>query len=83
MLLLSMGGMASIGQWFITRGYASAPAGQVGYFQYSAVIFAGIIDWVIWGSRLDMISIAGIALICVAGVVASRKVASLPPGRAV
>ena len=82
-LLFAMGAFASLGQWLITRGYASAPAGQVGYFQYSAVIFAGIIDWLIWGSRLDGVSITGVLLICAAGVIASQKVASPPPGRAV
>lgn len=71
-LLFAVGTFATVGQSLLTLGYACAPAGRIGYFQYSAVVFAGVVDWVIWGSRLDGLSIAGIVLICLAGIAATR-----------
>ena len=67
-LLLLIGLLATIGQWLLTRGYASGPAGQVGIFHYSAVVFGGVVDWVLWKARPDGFSLAGVALICAAGI---------------
>lgn len=68
LMLLSLGLLATVGQWLLTRGYASGPVGQVGIFHYSAVIFAGVIDWLIWKDRPDILAMAGVALICLAGI---------------
>jgi len=72
-MLVAIGLLATLGQWLLTRGYASGPVGQIGIFHYSAVIFAGIIDWLIWRSSPDSVSLLGVALICVAGVFAMRQ----------
>lgn len=72
-MLVAIGLLATLGQWLLTRGYASGPVGQIGIFHYSAVIFAGIIDWLIWRSSPDFVSLLGVALICVAGVFAMRQ----------
>lgn len=71
-MLISIGLLATIGQWLLTRGYASGPVGQIGFFHYSSVIFAGVFDWLIWNARLDHVSLAGIILIIIAGIVAMR-----------
>jgi drug/metabolite transporter (DMT)-like permease len=84
-MMLAMGGLASVGQYLLTRGYAAAPAGQVGYYQYSAVVFAGVADVLVWGTLPDAGSVAGVVVICLVGVamvrVAPRSIP--PPGRAV
>lgn len=67
-MLIGIGVLATMGQWCLTRGYAAGPAGQVGFFHYSAVIFGGITDWMIWGQAPDALSFAGVVLICAAGV---------------
>jgi len=67
-MLIGIGVLATLGQWLLTRGYASGPAGQVGFFHYSAVIFGGLIDWLIWGQIPDALSLAGVGMICAAGV---------------
>ncbi len=72
LMLTGVGLFATAGQWLLTRGYASAPAGQVGYYQYSAVVFAGLLDWFVWQARPDGFSLIGMSIVCIAGVVASR-----------
>jgi len=71
-LLFAIGLFATIAQWLLTRGYASGPVGQVGVFHYSAVIFAGMIDWFIWKDSPDIFSMLGVALICIAGIITMK-----------
>ncbi len=72
-MLFAIGAFATVGQWLLTRGYASGPAGKLAVFHYSAVIFAGLVDWIVWQSRPDALSLAGVALISLAGIVVSRS----------
>ncbi len=77
-MLVGIGFFATIGQWLLTRGYASAPVGQAGFFHYSAVIFAGLVDWLIWHEVPDALSLGGVGLICLAGVVLMRSASAGP-----
>ncbi len=72
LMLTGVGVLATLGQWLLTRGYASGPAGKLAVFHYSAVIFAGAVDWMLWQSRPDAWSLAGVALITAAGIAVSR-----------
>jgi drug/metabolite transporter (DMT)-like permease len=73
LMLLGVGFFATGGQYLLTRGYASGPVGQVGFFHYSAVIFAGLVDWLIWSEVPDALSLSGVGLICAAGIFAMQK----------
>lgn len=64
-LLVGAGVTATIGQLNLTRAYACAPAARVGPFTYTAVIFSGLLAWLIWGERMDRWSVLG-SLIVVA-----------------
>ena len=70
LLLLAVGGFATAGQLLLTRGYAAAPAGRVGPFTYTAVIFGALFGYLFWGETLDALFFVGAALIMVAGVLA-------------
>lgn len=70
-LALLIGFCATIGQWLITRGYSSAPAGKVGYYQYTSVIFATGIGWIVWGEIPNGMAWLGGGLILAAGIAAS------------
>lgn len=72
LMLFAIGLFATVGQWLLTRGYASGPAGKLAVFHYSAVIFAGLVDWIVWQARPDALSLAGVALITLAGIAVSR-----------
>lgn len=72
-LLLVMGVLATAGQLTLTRAYSLAPAGRVGPFIYSSVVFAGALDWFFHGTLPDALSLCGAALVIVAGIMALRK----------
>lgn len=73
LLLLAMGPLATLGQLFMTRGYAAAPASQVGIFTFSSVLFGALFGWLFWDELWDMVSAAGAILIAVAGAMALRS----------
>jgi drug/metabolite transporter (DMT)-like permease len=81
-LLLAVGAVASAAQVLMTRAYAHAPAAQVGPFSYAAVVFAGVAGWLWWEETLDVLSLAGILLVSIAGAAAIRRenVALAPAG---
>ena len=73
LVLLLMGVFATVAQLFLTSAYAHAPAATVGPFIYAIVVFAGGLDWLLWGMLPDRLSIAGAVLICVGGAFAIHE----------
>jgi drug/metabolite transporter (DMT)-like permease len=71
--VVSMGITATAAQILMTRAYAHAPAAQVAPFMYSAVVFAALVDWLIWGRPPDAATVAGSVLVGAAGVLALRR----------
>lgn len=67
--LVAAGGFAVTGQLFITRAYALAPAAHVGALVYSAVIFAALIAWGVWGEAPDRFGILGACAVVIAGLI--------------
>lgn len=74
-VLLALGVLATLAQIFLTRAYAHAPAAQVGPFIYTTVVFAGILDWIVFGRRAlpDAAFLVGAVLVCAAGILALRS----------
>ncbi|HKJ21839.1 MAG TPA: DMT family transporter [Gammaproteobacteria bacterium] len=72
MLLLLTGLCATGGQLFLTHGYTLAAAARIGPFMYTAVIFAAALGWLLWHEVPGGLSLAGAALICIAGILAVR-----------
>lgn len=67
-LLLGVGIFMALAQLLIILAYQHATASQIAPFNYSVVIFSGLIGWVVWGNTLDWISAIGIALVCAGGI---------------
>ena len=59
LLLMGLGICSTMVQLLTTRGYASAPASQVGIFSYSSVIFGALIGWLFWKELWDINSLIG------------------------
>ena len=78
LLLLAIGGFGTVGQLLLTGAYGSAPAARVGPFIYSSVVFAGLIEWMLWRSIPDALSFAGMIVVAGAGVLALRVGADAP-----
>lgn len=70
--LLALGVLATAAQLTLTRAYSLAPAGRVGPFVYTSVIFAGALDWIFHGTLPDVLSLCGAVLVIAAGIIALR-----------
>jgi drug/metabolite transporter (DMT)-like permease len=66
--LLGVGVFMALSQLFIILAYKHATAAQIAPFNYSVVIFSGIIGWMVWNTSLDLTALLGIALVCVGGI---------------
>ena len=71
-ILLLMGVFATIGQLTLTRAYFHAPAARVGPFLYAGPVFAGLLDWLIWGRLPDGLFVAGACVVIAAATLALR-----------
>lgn len=67
-ILVLIGALATLGQLLLTRGYTLAPAGQVGGFAYSEVVFGFTLGWIVWNELPDSLSVIGILAVCSAGM---------------
>jgi drug/metabolite transporter (DMT)-like permease len=71
-ILLLMGVLATVGQLTLTRAYVHAPAARVGPFLYAGPVFAGLLDWLIWGRLPDALFVAGAVVVVAAATLALR-----------
>ena len=71
-ILLLMAVFATVGQLTLTRAYVHAPAAHVGPFLYAGPVFAGLLDWLIWGRLPDALFVAGAVVVVAAATLALR-----------
>jgi drug/metabolite transporter (DMT)-like permease len=70
--LVLIGGLSTAAQILMTRGYACAPAAQVGPFLYAIVVFAALFGWAFWDELPDWLSLAGALVVIAAGILTIR-----------
>lgn len=78
--LLLLGGLATVAQLIMTGGYRRSSPGRVGPLMYIAVAVAGLLDWLLWRRRPDALSVVGMALIVVAGILIIHRTQRAVPG---
>ena len=66
--VVALGVLSMLQAYFTAFGLQYASVGQIGPFRYTAVIFAAILDWVLWGQAPSAEGIVGIGLIVLGGV---------------
>lgn len=71
--LAGAGTFATAGQYLLSKGYAYAPAAQIGPFTYTSVVFAAGYGWFFWQEIPDGLSATGTLLIIIAGALAMRQ----------
>ena len=71
-VLLLGGAFATIGQLTLTRAYSCAPAARVGPFLYVGPVFAGLVDWLVWGRLPDALFVLGALIVIAAAILALR-----------
>lgn len=64
LMLLGAGLSAAGGQFTITAAYSYAPAREISVYDYSQVIFAAALGFVVFGQIPDILSWLGYAVIC-------------------
>ena len=69
MYLLLAGVSAAGGQFSITAAYFHAPAREISVYDYSQIIFAAIMGFIIFGDVPDMLSWVGYIIICSMAVI--------------
>lgn len=67
-LFLAMGLAGGVGQLLLTTAYRHAPASLLGPFNYSALLWATAIGWVVWGQVPGPHTLLGAALVVGAGL---------------
>ena len=65
---LQMGALGTAGGLFIIAAYRTAPAIVVAPMQYSQIVWASILGFILWGELPSLITAAGIGLIIAAGL---------------
>lgn len=60
-------------QLALIKAYTYADASQVGIYQYSSVVFVGLIGWWMWGNIPPISDLFGVLLVAVAGMVIIRS----------
>jgi drug/metabolite transporter (DMT)-like permease len=66
--LIGVGVFMAVAQLLIILAYEHATASQIAPFNYSVVIFSGLIGWIVWHNTLGWVSAAGILLVCAGGI---------------
>lgn len=66
--MLAIGLVATIAQICMTTAYQLASPGKVGVYNYTAVIWAASLGWLIWDERLHWTFLLGTLLIVSAGI---------------
>ncbi len=69
LLLIGLGLVGTVGQFFLTKAYHMAPASQVGPFTYSSLLWASLAGWLFWNEWPAINTFIGAALIITAGLV--------------
>lgn len=66
--LIGIAALSTLGQTCMTRAFHHASPTALGPFNYSSVIYAGILDWILYGAKPDLFSFLGILLIVFGGI---------------
>ena len=69
-LFALVGLMGTLGQLFLTRGYAIASAAAVSPFTYASVLFGASYGYLFWDETISLQFVLGALLIALAGVLA-------------
>ena len=77
--LLALGVFSTVAHLLFAYACLIAPADRIITLEYSTVIFASILGWIIWGEQPDLLFIAGGILIIGAAIHVVRSHAKSPP----
>ncbi|MGA2584968.1 MAG: DMT family transporter [Tepidisphaeraceae bacterium] len=71
--LLGIGICQAAVQLLIIIAYQYAKPGRIAPFNYSVVVFSGLIGWIVWHDRPDALALAGVLLVTAGGIFTTLK----------
>lgn len=77
--LILIGCFSVLGQWCFMRAFHHAKPTHLGPFCYMAVVYSGIIEWILWGKVPDLFAWMGILLVVMGGIWTIRHSEPPPP----
>lgn len=72
MYLIGIGVFMAASQLLIILAYRHASAGRIAPFNYSVVVFSGLIGWLIWKNTPDLLSLFGVILVTMGGILSTK-----------
>ncbi len=72
-MLVTIGFIAALGFYLLTQAYRVGTASTVAPFEYTAMLWAMILSYAVWGATPDMYTFIGAALIVAGGVYVLRR----------
>jgi drug/metabolite transporter (DMT)-like permease len=73
LILLGIGVCQAASQLLIIFAYRYARPGRIAPFNYSVVVFSGLIGWIVWHNRPDALALVGVVLVTAGGVLTTLK----------
>ncbi len=77
LVFLALGILGGIGANFMISAYRHAPASVIAPFDYTALIWTGLLGWMLFEDQPDALVWLGAAIICAAGLYITRREALL------
>jgi drug/metabolite transporter (DMT)-like permease len=81
LLLASLGLWGGIGHFLFTAAFRYAPASLLAPFNYTQLLWAGLLGWLVFGHIPDGVSLLGMAIIAGSGVTVALKTRRPPTKR--
>ena len=72
-VLAAMAGLALTGQVFLTRAFKAAPVSVIAPFEYSALVWAALIGFLVWGDVPADHVLLGAGIIILSGIYVVRR----------
>lgn len=63
LLLLAVGSTATVGQLFLTKAFAAGPPAKISVVSLMQVVFALVLDRLLWHRQFNALTLAGMALV--------------------
>ena len=72
LLIIGVGGFYALTQYFIILAYRHATADEISPFNYTVVVFSGLLGWLVFGNVPGPSAILGTILICAGGILSIK-----------
>lgn len=72
LLLTGIGVFMAVSQLLIILAYRHASAERIAPFNYSVVVFSGLIGWFVWHNTPGILALAGVLLVTAGGVLSTK-----------